>query len=304
MPAINYVYDPDMKVAANLITGETKNITMGTDISVFPQHGPFFESSLVLEGKNGAAAWAVLKPGIDYVYGPLYTGASAATGKEIFSYFLLIKTVTQVRYTYHVLGKYDDQKLMAEIAAAGSFNRASVYEWQRFRGDGLNWGNLTRDPKLASMSMLEVLVEQMKGIRDAIGNPYSANVNYGPVITELESRVSQILTMDDLKNFAGEPTSIVSVPQKAARELFLIKNPLHSVVACISFTNTAGNEHEMVYLMVSGMSTVPKIMQFGRVGTSSVPLISFSSQKVTGNVRVNGFAEVAGSFKCKIVAQF
>lgn len=304
MPAINYVYDPEQKLVANKITGELKNVTMGTDISVFPQHGPFFENSLVLEGKNGAAAWGVLKAGVDYVYGPLYTAASAATGKEIFSYVLLLKTVTQVRYNYHVLGQYDDAKLNAEIAAAGSFNRASAYEWQRFRGDGLNWGNLTRDPALASMSMLEVLVEQMKGIRDAIGNPYSNSINYGPIITQLESRISQVLTTDDLKAFSGEPDYVVSVPQKAARELFLIKNPLHSAMACISFTNSAGTEHEMIYLMVSGMSAVPKITVFGRTGTSIAPLISFTSQKVTGNVRVNGFSEVAGSFKCKIIAQF
>ena len=44
MPANNYVYDPEQKLVANKITGELKNVTMGTDISVFPQHGPFFEN--------------------------------------------------------------------------------------------------------------------------------------------------------------------------------------------------------------------------------------------------------------------
>lgn len=302
MPAANYTYDPRMALPANKITGETMSVNMATDISVFPVHGPFFREGFTLEGFS-AGAWTTLNPNIDYLYSPVFMGAAAATGREIFSYVLLIKNVSQVRYSYHVLGQYTDEKLLAEIAAS-SINRAKLFEWQRIKGSAITWGTQTRDSRLVGSTLTEILVEQLTGIKNAIGNPYDGGVNYGPKITELEAALSSIPGIDDLGDLRDTPDAAVVVTANNGRELVMLSAPRYSLTAIVSFVSSDGTDVETVFINAVTSNNTPRISPYGRTGSRNEPILTFSIQPVTGNTRISATARYAGTISIKILTQF
>ncbi len=160
MPASSYDYDPGMLKAANKIAAETSAVNLGTDLSVFFQHGPAFQESVTVMAQVGAAPYAALRPHIDFIFSPVFAGAMAATGRMISSYVLILKPgVTSVQIDYHAVGKYEDEKLIDELITIGAFDRSDILEWQKVHGSHKAFGKIVRDPQLADMSLLEVLVE-------------------------------------------------------------------------------------------------------------------------------------------------
>jgi hypothetical protein len=291
-----------MELNANKITAEIMPVNIATDISVFPKHGPFFVESLRVEGFSGGT-WQLLNPSVDYVMGPLYTGAAAATGKEIFSYFLLIKNVSQVRYNYHVLGQYEDTKLLSEITASG-INRAKLIDWLKIKGSASTWGTLTRDPRLMGSSMLEILVEQMTAIKLALGNPYTYDMNYGPMLTELEAKVNAIPGLNDLDERRDTPDASVVVTANNGREVYMLPSGKQSMAGVVSFVSTDKTDIETAHVIITTSNNTPKISVYGRTGSRVDPIMTYLVTPVTGQTRLTVTARYAGTINLKIFTQF
>ncbi|AXH71040.1 hypothetical protein [Vibrio phage BONAISHI] len=305
MPAIDYDYDPKRELAANQITGEVITINKAVDISVFPQHGPFFLDSLTVEGFDGAT-WTELNPGTDYLFGPSYMGASAATGQEITTFFILTPSSNpqQVRYSYHVLGKYEDSKLLAEIVESG-LDRTKIFEWMRLKGDAVNWGAITRNPALASSSMLEILVDQCTGIKEAIADPYSASINLGPLVSQLEVAVNAIPTLAEFRAMVAEPTYSIVLP--ATSITTLMDAPFastNSISGVMSFVSDDGLRQETKMILLSYINGIIKISTGPYASTDDSEDIVVSGDISGPNLRMRVYSPLAGTVKFKLLSQF
>lgn len=189
MPAIDFNLDLTGANAGNRITAEIQAVVPLSDRSVFPLHGPFFgnEPSFTVEGKIGAGPWAELDANVDFLYSPQYVEFSTMVGKEIFSYVLIINdNIDQIRFTYQALGKYTDTALLAEITAAGSFNRYDLLEWAKFYGDVVNHHAYVSDPNVIGKSLLEVVHLQLEKLANIIANPNSTTILKPSDITSLK----------------------------------------------------------------------------------------------------------------------
>lgn len=307
MPAIDYPYDPGMEEAGNRITGEVHNVNVNNDRSVFPLHHPFFkdETTFQVEGDDGTG-YRVLQESVDFTFSPHYSGVSASTGIEAFTYILLIKSFNRVRLNYHAVGRYEDKELLNEINARGSFDRSSLFEWAKFKGSMLNGIAITRDPTLREMSLEEILVEQMQGIRDALGNPYSQSymVNILPRLSSLEAAVSQLPSAGDLDQLRDRPDAEEISAANTNTQIYIIEAPKFVMAGLLHFYADNGIDNEVAWVTVTGRGSSVTVDKFGMNGTRQNSLFTVTGQKVAGNIRVQANPTFPGTFQLKVLTQF
>lgn len=167
-------YDPAMTNPANAFTNEAVPVT--TDAAIFPVNHPFFKKGFEVWGTHIATGvHKKLDPMLDYTYSPPYISRSAAVGCEIFTYVVLLHKSdwSGLTFNYHALGGDIDATLLAEITAAGAFDRTSPVSWMRFVGEHASFRIAGIDPDLRHLGMLGTFNAKLQGIIDALGQPES-----------------------------------------------------------------------------------------------------------------------------------
>ena len=130
MPASDYTYDPTGLASANRIENEVHSII---DRGIVLNHGPYFKNELMVEGFDGSN-WVPFTAQEHFTYSPMFTRASAATGKEVFSYIVLLIKLSdyqQVRVTYQALGQYEDTGILALVTTLSAQDRTRLSKWNR-----------------------------------------------------------------------------------------------------------------------------------------------------------------------------
>lgn len=307
MPALDYLYDPGLENEANKIIDETHTVDITKDRSVFPHHHPFFkeEETFKVEGER-SGEWVELQESVDFSFSPHYSGVSASTGVEAFTYLLIIKPVSRIRISYHAVGQYQDKELLNEINAKGTFDRSSLFEWAKFRGSMLNGLAIVRDPELREMAIEEIIVEQLQGIRDALGNPYSKNymVNILPKLSSLEARVSNLPTLDQFDQVRDKPDAEVISAAGTNKQIYIVEAPKFVMVGLLHFYADNGIDNEVAHITVTGRGSKVKVDKFGMTGTRDLSLFTVVGQKVAGNIRLQANPSLAGTFQLKVLTQF
>ena len=164
------VYDPTGILPGNLVSNEIH--TPITEPDIYPTQGPFYIRSLTVTGTLASNGSSVpLNQYVDYVLSPMFASRSADTGKEVYSYILLIdrNKWTAVHLTYQATGGSTDTILAAQIAAAGNFDRTNLDQWLAFAGDMVALSVPTANYNLKNTgvaylfgSKLDVIAEELR----------------------------------------------------------------------------------------------------------------------------------------------
>lgn len=208
MSYLDYAFDGTASKGENLITNETKLVDLAVTRGVFPEHGAFYSDidGFVLEGRIGTGEWFSLQPEADFQYSPLFLQAAAMTGKQVFSYFVIIKNCTEVRYTYRAMGGHEDTCLMASLAQS-NIDRSEIFEWDTIWSPSEAYSPRFRDPTLRDKTTLEVFNDSIEKILVAIANPLSSSVLTTADVTKLQSQLSGLASKEDLENSSNAPSA-------------------------------------------------------------------------------------------------
>lgn len=304
MPAADYVYDGSGVSPANKINNEEHAVVVGTDRGIFPNHHPFFGESIIVHARNiGTDPWVELKPEIDYMFSPLFINGSArATGQEIFTYIVLIADYLNVRITYQALGQFEDSQLVAEVATT-AFDRSQAYEWSKINGNSANYAPQVRDASLKGRTYIEVVSAQLEKIRLAIGNPYTSDTNYGPIISDLQAKLAAIPSIDDITGMATGATTTTLVEANASSEVYTVPTGRDFVRGFLYFLADNGTDYEGYDLIVVAPSGAPKIVQSGLVGNNLSTITDVSITKIGDTGRITARSDLKGKFSFKLITE-
>lgn len=301
MPAIDYFYNPKGDDPANKIVEELHPVDTAVSRMVYSLEGPFFSTSILVEGKEGGNAWETLQPNRDFMFSPLFTSASAAVAIEIFSYIVMIATkYDQVRLTYQALGRYEDTKLLGEIMSVNP-DRSSLDELAALRGSTTNWSDIVRDVNVQDNSMLEILVDQLAALRAAIANPYTSTDNRNFVITQLEIKMAE--TADSVNNFLAR--SVTPTDATAANEIQIWqgledRESTHLIITYISFDDTI---QETFGLNVIKVGNDLYHSTYGHVSNNALNNITVDLSVESDMITVKATGPKDGQFKVNSISQ-
>lgn len=216
----DFTYDPWMSTPANKIVNEEQVVNIAVDRGVFPVHGAFHSASLTVEGFIGGV-WVPFSENKEYVLSPLFVNASAVCVGEIFTYYVLTTdaAVTKVRHTYHVLGQYVDELLLAMIATT-QFDRSDVYEWRKIYGTAALFSPVVRHPALRGKNVLEVFNAQLERMLIAISNPHTGNNFTAHDQANIYAQLANMVTVPQLEAFYTYPTATRFVEANTPRSIY------------------------------------------------------------------------------------
>ena len=165
-------YDPTGIIPENLIANEIH--TPVIQPAIFPREGPFFESSIsVLGTVTGTDNVIALELYTDFLWSPLFSLRTDSTGKDIYSYFILTNYTrwSRLSITYHGVGGEVDKVLLAEIAAAGDFDKTDKSIWLRFEGDETSLQMSGVDYNLKNTGIANLFSQKLENIATALRVP-------------------------------------------------------------------------------------------------------------------------------------
>lgn len=299
MPARDYDFDPGASNANNKIANETAVVDTSADRSVWMQQGPFFASSdlFTLYGRDtaGSGAWRELIPNFDYTFSPQFTKASAASGRTVCSYVVIITdSLSEVRADYHALGQYEDDFLKGWFAN-NSIDRASLLAWLQVTGDTAGTNPLTRHGELKDLSMMEVLNRGLEMIRDAIGNPFSSTVMSSADMTKLQASISNVASKPYVDEAYKRPTERTPATSGNVVVLYSMSASAVSGVAMVTFKASSNNAIQMKQVMVVNDGTSEYHTEAPEIETAG-NLFNITTRRVGSVVQVLGTASVDGTF--------
>lgn len=296
MPANLYAYDPTGSDPANNIPDEVHAVDTSVDLAVFPDHGPVYAESLVVESLQGGN-WTVLQEQVDYVYSPLFLSVSASTRKDAVSYILLLDTYTHtsIRFNYQAVGMYEDIDLLTEITNKTDLDRSSLSSWLSVRGQTSFWESISREPSFGSKGLLEIMTEQMAGIKSAIANPYTSRDNLNSKVTSLEANLNTLSS--DVANFIGNIGNDASVAANTTTDVFVSmwENAHFYEVVFIADDNSAKSAMLVSLFQLNNTAHVD-IVSENKAGTVTIVL---SANVNTGRPVLRANSSKAGTIKVK-----
>lgn len=304
MPAIDFDYDPRETNANNIIGNEQVTVNVLSDRSVFPQHGSFYGHSFVMRGRvtAGTGAWATLEPNVDYVFSPLYPSATAATGKEVFTYVVMVKDYGEVQYDYNVLGQYSDEVLIGWLTN-NIFDRSQLVNWFKVKGDSINNHPQARHPETIDRSDKEVLFQGLERIFQAINNPHSTTTMTPAELTQLQINIASAASTTYVDSYFERVTdSPVAVNANVATLIYTIPDDAMMMRATILFTGANG-ELDSMDVMILNDGAVPQYTTYGRLNNTGA-MFSLTAIQSAGEVRLLAQPSVNGIFKIKATAEF
>lgn len=163
------VFDPLMENEDNLIILEEHDLTDPAYLfgcAVFPselgadgEKTPFFEDDLVVMlSVDDGSTWYEAQPFRDFTFGPMHVSLSVLCAKNVYSNILVYNPADKlVQMTYRGVGDRHDATYLAEIVAAGAFDRDDPANWLLFQGQAKNLDASQVDSDVAGQSPLEVL---------------------------------------------------------------------------------------------------------------------------------------------------
>ena len=185
-------YDPTGTAPANLVTAEIH--TPITEPAIFTEQGPFYESSITITGTSVYDGTLVtLQLYVDFLWSPMFSIASADTGKTVYSYIVLTNYLkwSRLSVTYHGVGGNRDNILLAEIVAAGNFDRTNIDNWLAFQGDVSALNMTSVDYSLKNTGIAYLFARKLDAIAIAMRTPstYAAFItgNYTSLRNDVNS---------------------------------------------------------------------------------------------------------------------
>ncbi len=297
MPAIDYEYDPQGINTDNDIVNETQAVDIGIDRSVFPVHGSFFGDTLVVDGTEPGGDTRRLVPLLDYFFSPMYLEGSAAGGKEVFTYFVLLKPMTSVTYSYHVLGQYNDSILLAELTTS-SHDRTSIAEWQTIQGNTTYFNPNVNNPGITDQGLLEVVSIQLERISTMINNPFSTSNVSRNEVTDLQAALANVANLPEVVNQFKNPTVSVVSDNVNGETITVFTYPktirnFRAIATYVTDTKTDSVD----FIIVSGGDRV-RLTSFGRLETDT-ELFTFLINENTTDIQIRATVTEPGTFILK-----
>ena len=305
--AASTIYDPLATSPANKVTGEVHNVNVTVDRHVIPDHAPFYDAQfgLIVEGRVGAGAWESLLPNVDFNYSPYYLQASAKTGKQVFTYFVLVKDVDEVRLTYQAVGQYSDSVLLAEVAtkmASGTFDPSKVHEWDKVWGSEAYYNARVRDPDLHDKSEMEVFHLGIQRLIDAISNPNSSTVVTTADITKLQTDVANAATVGDVNDAYLVPsTPTMTAVANTTVSSISLPSSLLTASMVVSFTAVTGETQIGTLLLARNSGSATWDQTFTGEIFSDANMLTIDAITNTGQLLVNVTPDRNGVLSVKLI---
>lgn len=305
--AANSILDGTGTSPANKVTNEEHAVNVAVNRMVMPDFGPFFDTNfgLVVEGKV-AGSWVDLKHNVDFLYSQYFVKAAAMVGKQAFTYIVLIRDVTDVRFTYQALGPYTDVVLISEVAKKmldPTFDASEVYEWDKIWGAESYYDARVRNPDLHDKSEMEVLSAGMEKLLEAISNPKSSSVVTTQDITKLQLAVAGAASKEDIEDLYDKPT----VPKQAVvantdTSVVSIENKYKILKITIGYQADDGRTH-MFDLNLARKEGVVKFDQniSGEVFSDENLFDAITSEVISGQIVIKVNPNTAGTVHAKII---
>lgn len=297
----DYEYDRHASNPANLITDEIHAVDVQLDRSVFPEHGAFYDdqNDLKVYGRQGAGEWELLSPEVNFQYSPLYLQAAAKTGKQVFSYLVLISDYSEVKITYRALGQYQDDALMAAVATS-DIDRSKLHEWDTIWAPSEYYNPRLRDPSLHDKTSIEVFNEAIQKLLISVSSPLSGSVVTTADITKLQQKVGSAVSMEELDTF---PERLSSEPIQLSPDtpdvILNLGTESKAVSFMVSFVADDGRAQIFHALVVRNGDVIDQTI-YGEVMTDE-DLITFVTGVTAGQILVNLSSSVPGIAKTKII---
>lgn len=302
MPVTTHTYDPGMTNPANLVSNEVVSVVPSVDRSVFPQQGAFFAESLILEASDdNGASYTTLMPNKDYIFSPNFLAATAAAGKEVSSYVVLVRSVwTKVRLTYRVLGEYNDDLLLA-IVGASTFDRSVLYNWSSLNGEIATYHPAVRDPDVLGKNWQEVLNVGLEKIRleIAAGN---AGGSFAGDLTDIYIRLGQTILKTEISDELAKPTGTAVMIPGATLKVFEFSPGKTAARLFASFLSDT-NEYSMVDISAGWKGADTKTLVYGNVDSQGTPLVEYEVRETAGVYSLFANAAAAGTCTIKLLAE-
>ena len=189
-------YDPTGTLSANLITNEIT--TPITEPDIFFAQGPFYQNGLIVTGTPISGGSPVtLQPLVDYNFSPLYSIASANTGRNVYS-FILLENYTlwsSISVTYQAVGGSPDTTLLTNVASAilsTGFVITSYYSWSTIRGSSYLLNPAGADYDLNGSLPLQMFSNKLNAIAANLQSPNALISLLNSTIFGLESNINSI----------------------------------------------------------------------------------------------------------------
>lgn len=209
------VYDPTGSLVSNKITNE--NHPAITEAAIYPTNQPFYKETLQIFGTDENNIVSELKYLQDYSLSPEFITYSAATGKEVFSYLVIMEPSRWINISlnYQAVGGVSDITLQQEIANAGVFDRTKPARWLDFEGESIYLHVAATDPRYYHVSFIEILADKLDQIVQRLGVPesyvtYILN-DWTNKVTEVNQMMAQIQNLiSEYQNMFGSGAPIAS----------------------------------------------------------------------------------------------
>lgn len=303
MAAKDYTFDPGMSNLLNKVANETVPFNPAVTLCVVPINHPFFGDSLVVQGQLANSTWVPLNISKDYVYSPLFIEATASSGKELFSYFVVLnKNIKAVKFSYHTLGLYTDETLLASLAAK-TFDRTDAVEWGKIDGNAATYHPMVRDPEVIGRSHSEILNIGLEKLRLAIANPHTGAAISASDVTDIYVQLGLMATKSDLSKVHTFPTKVSYVEQNTQREIYRYLVDYKFCSGEIMF-KSKDSEFESVSFKIISHGSQPLLMLYGNVRTEAVSMINIDVARFGTDYRIVATPNRDGDFIVKIHSQF
>ena len=163
---MSIIYDPAKTEAGNYIEDEYHDVVV-EGLGIFPNesgddaHTPFFGDGLLVLGSRDDDIeddYTELKYGRDYILSPPFITACMRTGREVYSYIVIIQPdIKHVKKSYHALGGPQDGTLFNEIMNRGEFDKTVLSNWLAFTGEQAGRDPAALDHEYHQKGVMEVL---------------------------------------------------------------------------------------------------------------------------------------------------
>ena len=198
-------YDPTGTLPANLITNEVT--TPITEPDIFFAQGPFYQTGLIVMGTPVSGGSPILlQPLADYNFSPLYSIASANTGRNVYS-FILLENYTlwsSISVTYQAVGGAPDTTLLANVASAiisTGFVITSYYSWAIISGSSYLLNPVAADYDLNGSLPLQMFSNRLNSIAANLQTPNALVTLLNSTVLNVESNINSInSTLSDMIN--------------------------------------------------------------------------------------------------------
>ena len=193
------IYDPTGILSGNLFTNEVH--TPITIPQVVPVNNPFYGNGFTVTGiKASDSSVQTLALYTDFVWSPMFAVCSANTGKEVYSYILLMDFAkwSSISVTYHAVGGNQDSVLDEQIIAAGDFDKTVLANWLLFEGDAVALDAYGVDYNLRNTGVAYLFASKLDTIALALKTPSTyldfINTDFANLRSQVNGIQSQIVS--------------------------------------------------------------------------------------------------------------